>query len=141
MAERPHRLLVPPALHQDIEHAPVLIDSPPEIVPLTTNRRKDLIQMPRITRLRPAAPALIGILLGEFPAPFADGLIRHDNPTGKQQLCDVAIAQAEAKIQPHAVANNPRTEAVVFRAIGRSCGIHAAIMAHRPGAVPIARLS
>ena len=29
----------------------VLIDRPPEIVPLTTNREKDLIQMPLITSL------------------------------------------------------------------------------------------
>ncbi len=42
-------LLVPPALHKDIEDMAVLIDSPPEIVPLTTNSEKDLIQMPLIT--------------------------------------------------------------------------------------------
>jgi len=38
-------------LHQDIEDMAVLIDRPPEIVPLTTNREKDLIQMPLITSL------------------------------------------------------------------------------------------
>jgi hypothetical protein len=64
------RRLVPPALHQDIEDMAVLIDRPPEVMPLTTNREKDLIQMPRINSLGTPAPQLIGIRLPELPAPL-----------------------------------------------------------------------
>jgi hypothetical protein len=46
----------------------------------------DLIQMPLITSLR--APKLIGVLLTELPAPLADRLIRHDDPTGERQFFD-----------------------------------------------------
>ena len=40
--------LVSPALDQDIEDIAGLIDSPPEIVPLTMNREKYLVQMPLV---------------------------------------------------------------------------------------------
>lgn len=59
------RRLVPPALHQDIEDMAVLINGPPEIVPLTTNREKDLIQVSLITASRAPATQLIGICLPE----------------------------------------------------------------------------
>ena len=39
------RVLVPPALHQDIEHSPVLIHGPPEIRALPIEREEDFIHM------------------------------------------------------------------------------------------------
>ena len=65
-------LLVAPALHQDIEDLAILIDRPPEIVPLTTNREKD------------AVPKLIRIWLAELPTPLADRFIGHDDATGER---------------------------------------------------------
>jgi hypothetical protein len=49
------------ALHEDVEDTAILIHRPPQVVPLTTNREKDLIQMPIITLLRAPASQLIGI--------------------------------------------------------------------------------
>ena len=77
-------LLVAPALHQDIEDLAILIDHPPEIVPLTTNREKDLVQMPLITALRAAVPKLIRIWLAELPTPLADRFIGHDDAMGER---------------------------------------------------------
>jgi hypothetical protein len=77
------RLLVSPALHQDVEDMAVLIDRSPEIGPLTTNREKDLIQLPLITSLRATVPKLIRILLAELPTPLAHRFIGHDDATGE----------------------------------------------------------
>jgi len=41
-------LLVPPALHQDIEHLALLIHRPPEVVAFAMNGQKHLIQMPLV---------------------------------------------------------------------------------------------
>jgi hypothetical protein len=89
------RRLVPPALHQDIEDMAVLIDRPPEVVPLTTNREKDLIQMPRTTSLGTPAPQLISIRLPELPVPLPDGFVRHHDPAGEQERFDITVAEAE----------------------------------------------
>src|SRR5882724_6183493 len=67
-----------------------------------------------VPRLRGTAPKLIGIGLAQFPAPLADRLIRNDDPTGGQQFFHIAIAEAEAVGEPHAVADNLRGETVVF---------------------------
>jgi hypothetical protein len=63
-------VLVPPALHEDIEHGPILIDGPPEIMALPIDREEHFIQMLLVTRLRASASELIGIRLSEFSAHF-----------------------------------------------------------------------
>jgi hypothetical protein len=72
-------VLVPPALHQDIEHSPVLIHGPPEIVPLPIDGEEHLIQVPFVTWSRPSAPELIGIGLPKLPTPLPDRFIGHDD--------------------------------------------------------------
>jgi hypothetical protein len=76
-------MLVPPALHQDIQDIPVLIDGPPEVVPLATDPKEYFVQVPRVARSRAPPPELVGIALTEFTTPFPDGLIRHDHPAGE----------------------------------------------------------
>src|SRR5262249_32486547 len=46
------RVLVAPALHQNIQDVVVLIHSPPQVMPLTMDREKHLIQVPRVARPR-----------------------------------------------------------------------------------------
>ena len=72
-------LLVPAALHQDIQHVPVLIHCPPQIVMLALDRQKHLIHMPLVAGPGTAATELIGILLAKLAAPLADRLIGHDS--------------------------------------------------------------
>src|SRR5262245_52187579 len=42
-------LLIAPALHEDIQHVIVLVDSAPEVMALTMDRQEDLVQVPLIT--------------------------------------------------------------------------------------------
>ena len=107
-------MLVPPALHQDIEDMAVLIDRPPEVVPLTPNRQKDLIQMPLITSLGTPAPQLIGLRLPELPARLPDGFVRHHDPAGEQERFDITVAEAEPVVQPHAMADDLGWKPMMF---------------------------
>jgi hypothetical protein len=68
-------LLVPAALHQNVEHIALLIDSPPQVVPFALDREKDLIQVPFVARSRALATELIGVRLPKLLAPLTDGFI------------------------------------------------------------------
>jgi hypothetical protein len=117
-------LLVPPALHQDSEDMAVLIARPPEIVPLTTNREQDLIQVPLITASRAPATPVIGLGVPERLAPLADGFIRHDEATSEQQLFHVAVAAAEAEVQPDAMTDDRSRKPMMFVGVGGWGGGH-----------------
>jgi hypothetical protein len=41
----------------------------------------------------------------ELPTPLPDGFVGHDDAAGQQQFCDVPIAEAEAGVEPDAVAD------------------------------------
>ena len=101
----------------------VLIDRPPEVVPFAMDGEKDLIQMPLVARSGAPAAELIGIGLPELPAPMPDGFVGHDDPTREQELFDIAIAQAEAEVQPDAMADDLGWETVMFVAVGRCGGL------------------
>ena len=68
------RLCVPMLLEQDIQHFPLRIPCPPQIV-LLLFERHHLIEMPFIGAERTFTTKLIGILLSELATPFPDGLI------------------------------------------------------------------
>ena len=88
-------LLIPTALHENIEHVTVLIDGPPQIVTLLVEGEKDLIQVPLVAR--PGAPPTqcIGIGLAKLATPLANGLVGNGNPPLGQQFLDVAVAGAK----------------------------------------------
>jgi hypothetical protein len=120
--ELPRGFLGPTALHKYIQHSTVLIDSPPQVVSFALNREKHLVQVPLVPRLRLSATELIGIGSPKLAAPLADGFIRHDHPAGEQEFFDITVAQAEAVIEPHAMADAFYRKAVVlvtFRSGGR----------------------
>jgi hypothetical protein len=134
LAEKPlRRRLVPPALHQDIEDLTLLIDGPPEIVPLPVTREKDLLQRPCVPGLRPPMAELIRIRLPKLAAPFAHGFVGHRDPACKQQFFHIAIAEAEPEIAPDRVADELDRETVRLRAIDGWC-VHAPSMAHQASA-------
>jgi hypothetical protein len=111
--------LIPPALHEDIKDIPVLVDGPPQLVVFTMDPQKDLIEMPRVAWSGSLAPELMGILLAKLRAPLTDRFVRHDNPTHEEQLFDASITEAEAKVQPHTVADDLGREAMVLVAVAK----------------------
>ena len=114
------RCFIATALHENIEHSPVLSHGPPEIMPFAVDGEEDFIQMPRISRPRTPASELIGIGLAEFPTPFTDGLIGDDDAAREQEFFHIAVAEAEAERQPHRMADDPSWESVVLVAVGET---------------------
>ena len=76
------------ALHEDIEHDPVLVDSPPEITLLAVDPDENLIHVPGVAGTGPAAAQLLGEFGAEFAAPLADAFmgdpLRHVRPGSAQ---------------------------------------------------------
>jgi hypothetical protein len=101
-------------------------------VALTIHRQKHFIKVPLISRFGAAVPQLIGILLPKFPAPFADRLIRHDDPTSEEGLLHIAGAETEPEIAPDAMADDLGRETAVVIAVDGEW-VHALSIAHRPG--------
>src|SRR5688572_29621922 len=122
-------LLVPPPLHQDVEHVPVLIHRPPEIMPFTVDGKEHLIQVPLIAWPGTSTAQLIGVLLTELAAPLPDGFIRDDDPTSEQEFFHIPVAQAESEIQPHPMADDLGREAMILVAVEGWC-VHVTSMAH-----------
>jgi len=96
------------ALDQDIQHIPVLIDGPPEVVPCAVDGEEDFIHMPLIARSRTPASQPIGIDLPKLPAPLAYGFVGQHDTACKYQLFNLSIAQAEAKVEPDTMTDNLR---------------------------------
>jgi hypothetical protein len=101
-------------LYQDIEHVSFLIDGSPQIVTLSFDRQKHFIQVPLVPGPWTATPELVGVLLAKLATPLADRFIRHDDSTFQEQFLDIAETQAEAKVQPHGVANDLDRKPVIL---------------------------
>jgi hypothetical protein len=68
------RMLIPPTLHQNIEHLAVLIHGPPEVMSLATDREEHLVEVPLVAGSGVPPSELVGIRLAKFPAPLAEAL-------------------------------------------------------------------
>jgi hypothetical protein len=78
---------------------------------------------------------LIGVLLAEFATPLAEGFVCDDNPTGEQQLFDIAVAETEAEKQPlDSKADDLGWEMVILVAVGGSWCVHTTDMSHNTAA-------
>ena len=111
-------VFVSPPLHENIQDVAVLIDRPLQVVALAMDGQKDLIQVPFVAWSGTPAAQLVGIGPPKLPAPVAYRLIRQNDATFRHQLLDIPVAQAKAKIQPHAVADALCWEAMALIQVG-----------------------
>ena len=77
-------LLVTPALDENIENQPVLVDGTPGPMLFPGDADDDLIQVPFV------APARRALTDAEFEAPLPDRLLRYRDAAGSQHLLDHA---------------------------------------------------
>jgi hypothetical protein len=122
-------LLVTLRLDQDVQHMPIVIHRPPEIMPPPPNDKKHFIQMPPVAGLRPPMPKLIRIGLADLAAPLPHRIIRHRDTAGRQEFFHIAITESEPVLEPHRVDNDLNWEAVIFIPIDGWC-VHAPSMSH-----------
>ena len=61
----------------------------------------------------------------KLPAPLADGFVGDQHATDKEELFDVPIAEAEAVVKPHPMANDLGGKPMVFVALQGGWRSHA----------------
>src|SRR5437868_13963978 len=95
---RSSRLLVAPALDQDVEHDAGLVDGSPKPMLYPGNFEHDLVQMPFVANPRKAATDLVGKRLAKLARPLSDGFVADDDAAGRQQFLHHAQPEREAEI-------------------------------------------
>ena len=110
-------------LHENVEDVAILIDSPPEILPLTLDRHKELVQVPGVAQATCSPPELACVLRTKFPRPLAHGLVGDGDSALCQQIFDVSQAQTKPVVEPDGVADDLCGESV--SAIAPFLGFHA----------------
>src|SRR5262250_3744534 len=86
------RALIASALHENVEYVVVLIDSAPQVMPLTTDCQEDLVQIPFVARLRTPPSQPIGVVLPKLATPLANGFVGHRDAAFEQELFHIAVA-------------------------------------------------
>ena len=89
----------------------MLVHRAPQVVGLAVDLDEDLVKVPLVTRACPSAAQSVGVGLAERSAPLPDGLVGDRDAALQHHLLDVAEAQREPVIEPHAVADDLRWEA------------------------------
>ena len=118
------RLAVASWLNQDVEHDAVLIDGAPQIVLYAPDPDEHLVQVPLVTRSRPAATHAVGKALAKFLAPASNGLIGDDDTSFCRQKLNISQAEAENVKQSDSMADDFGGKAMAVVWVRR--GLHAA---------------
>src|SRR5437764_6631964 len=103
---------IPTILHENVEHDPVLVHRPPEIVQHAVDPDEHLIKVPGVSGPGPPPSEPSGELRTKFPAPVPDALVGHDHAALGQDQLDVPQTEAEYMIQPDRVADDLGREAM-----------------------------
>ena len=90
--ELPRCSFVATALHQDIQHVPILIDRSPQVLRLSIDLQEHFIQKLLVAWPSTAAE-LVGVGLSELQTPLAHRFVGHDDPAFGQQLFYITVAQ------------------------------------------------
>jgi hypothetical protein len=107
-----------------------VIDGSPQIRLYPVARQHHLVQGPCVLWAGTAAAHVVGIILPEVATPLPDRFSRQDNPTSEQEHFHITVAEAEPKVQPHAMADNLSWEAVMLVSMSR-WWTYEATMAHQ----------
>ena len=102
--------LVSPGGDQNVQHSPVLVNHPPQIVGLALDRDDHLVKMPRVTGAESPAVESVGVGLPELGAPSPHRFVGDHDPALEHHLFNVTQAQWETVVQPHAVADDLHRE-------------------------------
>ena len=100
------RFSVSTRLNQDIQHIPVLVYRPPQVVLLSVDADKHLVKMPDITRPPCPGPNSFRILRPEAQTPLPDRIVVDLYSSTPQDLFHVAKAQREPVVKPHRVTDD-----------------------------------
>lgn len=86
------RVLVPPALHENIEDTAVLVNRPPQRGGLPIDRQEHLVQVPLVSRSETPTAEFIRILLTKLQRPPPDGFVAQHNTACGHEFFNITKA-------------------------------------------------
>ena len=101
-------MLVAAFLYNQFKRVTVLVNGSPQGVQFAPDRDEHFIQEPGVAKPTPAFRQLARIFWPKAVAPRSDRVIGNLDPTFRQEIFDVTVAEAEAVVQPNGVTANFR---------------------------------
>ena len=106
-------------LDEDVDQVAVLIDSTPQIVPLTVDRDEHFVQEPGIAESTLPSSQSPSVVWPELYAPAADCLVGdHNSSLRQQQILGISQADTKSVVEPDCVTDDLGRESV--SAVARS---------------------
>jgi hypothetical protein len=93
-------------LNEDVDHISILVDGPPEIVPLALHVHEELIQVPDVSLTSLPTPEVPSVVESELLTPLTYGFVGDNDSPFCQELLNISEAQTESMIQPDRVTDD-----------------------------------
>ena len=87
------RVLIPPALHENVDNEAVLVHRPPQPVPPAVDLQRYFVQVQLVARAASTPPQVSREYRAERAHPLADCLIGHRHAPFRQELLHVPQAE------------------------------------------------
>jgi hypothetical protein len=97
---------ISPSLQKYINHFAILINSPPQVMPLAVYLDEDIVDVEGIAAASMLSFQAAGIDCSGFDAPQTDGFSAYCDATFSQQIFDVLVAQIKPTVEPGGVRND-----------------------------------
>src|SRR5258708_32195296 len=127
-------------MDQDLEVLALVVDGTPQIHVLARDPDDHFVEMPAIARSRSAPSEAPSDRRPEFEHPTANAFVGEVEATLGKQFPNIAIAQGEAKVQPHGVLDDDRRKTMPAigdrshaRSLRRTPSIQQAVVADSAG--------
>jgi hypothetical protein len=118
-------LLASSLLDENIENAAILINSAPQILQATTDLDKHFVEMPGVTEFSTSSADAFDVVSAKSLTPCSNCFAGYANAALGHHFLNVAIADGEPKVQPHAMADDFWRKAITT--VCRGERVHGAI--------------
>jgi hypothetical protein len=99
-------------LNENIDHVTLLVDGPPQILSLTSDRHEQFVQVPGVAQTSLPSPERPGVFDTKLPTPLSDGFVADGDAPLCQKIFHISEAQAESVVEPNGMADNFMRESI-----------------------------
>ncbi len=85
-------------LYKHIKRVTVLVNGPPKVVQFAADRDEHFIKEPGVAKAAPTLLQLTRVFWPKSVAPQSDRFVGNLDPTFRQEIFDVTVAEAEAVV-------------------------------------------
>ena len=103
---------IPVRLHEDVQDVTVLVDRAPQLLSATLDRDEHLVEMPGVSHPTAAAPQPPRVDRTEPLAPLPNRLVGDRHASLREEIFDIAEAEAEPMVEPDRVADGVGRESI-----------------------------